>query len=384
MSLKTFARPTTILTLSIFAILFIFILWASFAHLDQISRASGQIIAKSKTQVIQSANDGVIEDIYVHEGMKVKQGDLLAMLVKRRAQAAHDESLSKVAALKATLARLQAETYGRDLKFPHDIEIYQEFVSNQRDLFRRRQNAINEEIATLQDSLSLVQQELALVKPLLKNGDIGKSEVIRLERQVSELKGQIAKVRNKYLQDAQAELTKVEEELSTRNQELTDRAITLERTEMRAPVDAVVKNILITTRGARVQPGETVMELVPSGDKLIVEAKLKTTDIAFVRPGLSAAVKLDAYDYSIYGVINGQVIYVSPDALIEKTQRGDEAHYRVNIQIDDNALRTKSGKSIALEPGMTATVEIKTGQKTVLEYLLKPIAKTMSESLNER
>ena len=200
MSLKAFfVKPTTMLTFSIFVIVFLFLLWASFAQLDQISRASGQIIAKSKTQIIQSANDGVIENVYVHEGMKVKQGDLLAMLVKRRAQAAYDESRSKVAALRATLSRLQAETYGREIQFPDEIKDYQEFIANQKDLFCRRQHAINEEISTLEKTLSLTQQELSLSEPLLANGDIGKSEVIRLERQVSELRGQITKVRNKYL-----------------------------------------------------------------------------------------------------------------------------------------------------------------------------------------
>jgi HlyD family type I secretion membrane fusion protein len=292
--------------------------------------------------------------------------------------------MSEVAALKASLARLQAETYAKELVFPADIGEYPEFIENQRDLFRRRKHAIEEEITALRESLRLAQQELALARPLLSNGDIGKSEVIRLERQVAELKGQITKVRNKYFQDAQAELTKVKEELSVHNQELTDKSIALERTELRAPIDAVVKNILVTTRGARVMSGDTIMELVPSGDKLVVEAKLKTADIAFVRPGLNASVKLDAYDYSVYGIVKGHVSYVSPDALIERTQRGDEAHYRVHINIDSSDLRTNDGSNITLEPGMTATVEIKTGQKTVLNYILKPITKTLSESLGER
>lgn len=362
--------------------------WASFSRLDQIAHAQGQVIATSRTQVIQSANDGVIESLLVREGESVKKGQVLARLDRSQAEAARRDSLGKVAALKATLIRLQAEVFNRPLTFPADVQAHPAFVQNQTELFQRRQGAIRAEVAALEESLALVREELKLAENLLATGDVGYAEVIRQRKQVADLKGQITNRRNKYFQDAQAEMTKAEEDLSTQAQALAERTTIFERTEITAPANGVVNSIQLTTPGAKVRPGDVIMELLPTGSALIIEAKLKPADIAFIRKDLPAAIKLDAFDYSIYGVLRGQVIYISPDALFEKTQHGDQAYYRIHIRIDDAALATRNlaqpGKPVVIQPGMTAMVDITTGSQSVLAYLTKPITKTFSESLTER
>ncbi|MBD3839813.1 MAG: HlyD family efflux transporter periplasmic adaptor subunit, partial [Epsilonproteobacteria bacterium] len=171
-------------------------------------------------------------------------------------------------------------------------------------------------------------------------------------------------------------MTKVEEELSTREQELADKNITLEKSTINSPMNAIVKNILITTEGARVRPGDLILELVPVGDELIIEAKLQPSDISFIHKGQLAAIKLDAYDYSIYGIFHGTVKYISPDSIIEKTPQGDKTYFRVQIAIDKKSLKSKTDKEIEISTGMTAQIDIITGRRTVLDYLSKPVMKT--------
>lgn len=362
--------------------------WASVSELDQIARAQGQVIASARTQVIQSAIDGIIEGVLVHEGQRVKKGEFLIRLDRSQADAARQDSLGKVAALKAALIRLQAEVFNRPLKFPDDVRAYPEFVTNQSELFKRRQQALHAEIDALEESLKLVRQELTLSEKLAATGDIGQAEIIRLQRQVADLKGQITNRRNKYFQDAQEQMTKAEEDLATQEQSLAERTTLYERTEIVAPADGLVKNIQLTTPGAKVRPGDVILELLPTGGELIVEARLKPADIAYLHVGLPAAIKLDAFDYSIYGVLQGTVSYISPDALTEKTAQGEQAYYRVQIRVAELALaernRSQPGKAVEIQPGMTATVDIRTGRHTVLAYLTKPITKTISESMGER
>lgn len=363
-------------------------IWSAFGEIDEYARAPGIVIASARTQVIQSAIDGVIETVNVREGQQVRKGAILARLDRSQVEAAYQDSLSKVAALKAAAIRLQAEVFGRPLRFPPEVAAHPAFVTNQTGLYQRRRNALNAEISNLEESLHLVSEELRISAPLLTTGDIGKTEIIRLQKQVAELKGHITNRRNKYFQDAQTEMTKVEEDLATQEQVLAERTSLLERTDLKAPGDGLVKRIYLTTPGAKARPGEVVMELVPTDGVLIIEAKLRPADIAFIRAGLPATIKLDAYDYSVYGVLSGEVSYVSPDALTEDTRAGEQVYYRVHVRIDNDTLDERNdkqgGKPIEIQPGMTAHVDIKTGSKTVLSYLTKPVTKTLSESLGER
>ena len=342
------------------------------------------MIASAKTQSIQTAIDGVITEVLVHEGEQVRKDQELVLLNKQQNQAAFEAINGKVAALKAALTRLKSEVYGVALKFPDELKDYSEFVSTQTELYHRRKKALNDDIFALNESLSLTQSELNLNLPLLKTGDIGATEIIKLKKQIADMKGQITNKQNRYFQEAQVELTKIEEDLSIKLQELEDKKVNLEHSVIYAPMDAIVKNIIITTKGAKVRPGDVILELVPSSDKLIVEAKFHPRDLSFIRIGQKAAVKLDAYDYSIYGIFHGIVKYISPDALIEKTQKGEEFYFRVQIELDTKELITKNGRKIEISPGMTANIDIVTGERTVFDYLAKPIVKTMSESFQER
>lgn len=379
-----FLNPLVIIFGTLFILIIPFFIWSKDAYLEQISHASGSVIASAKTQSIQTAIDGVITEVLVHEGEEVKTGQELVLLNKQQNQAAFEVINGKVAALKAALTRLKSEVYGIALKFPEELEDYPEFVTTQTELYHRRKKALNDDITALNESLSLTQSELNLNQPLLKMGYIGASEIIKLKKQIADIKGQIASKNNKYFQDSQVELTKIEEDLSTKLQELEDKKVTLEHSVIYAPMDAIVKNILITTKGAKVRPGDVILELVPSSDKLIIEAKFQPKDLSFIQKGQKAAVKLDAYDYSIYGIFHGVVKYISPDALVEKTQKGDELYFRVQIELDTKELNAKNGKKIEISPGMTATIDIVTGERTVFDYLAKPIVKTLSESFQER
>jgi HlyD family secretion protein/adhesin transport system membrane fusion protein len=379
-----FFNPLVIIFGTLFILLVPFLMWSKDAYLEQISHATGSVIASAKTQSIQTAIDGVITEVLVHEGEQVRKDQELVLLNKQQNQAAFEAINGKVAALKAALTRLKSEVYGVALKFPDELKDYSEFVSTQTELYHRRKKALNDDIFALNESLSLTQSELNLNLPLLKTGDIGATEIIKLKKQIADMKGQITNKQNRYFQEAQVELTKIEEDLSIKLQELEDKKVNLEHSVIYAPMDAIVKNIIITTKGAKVRPGDVILELVPSSDKLIVEAKFHPRDLSFIQIGQKAAVKLDAYDYSIYGIFHGIVKYISPDALIEKTQKGEEFYFRVQIELDTKELITKNGRKIEISPGMTANIDIVTGERTVFDYLAKPIVKTMSESFQER
>ncbi len=376
-------NPLIVIFGALFVILIPFLTWASFAKLEQISRAQGIVIATAKTQEIQSANDGVIEEIYVSEGETVKEGQIIAKLDESQFQAGFESIKSKVAALEATISRLRSEVFKDALKFTSLSLEYPEFVSSQQELFKRRQEALNDEIRVLQNSLKLARDELNLNIPLVKTGDIGTIELIKLKRQVADIEGQIVNRRNKYFQESQAELTKFEEELSSQKQELADKTVTLGRAEIVSPMDAIVNNILITTKGARVRAGDVIMELVPL-DELVIEAKLSPSEISFVNVGQKASVKLDAYDFSIFGGFEGKVKHISSDTLIEKTNKGEEFFFRVLISLDGNEIVSKVGKKVIVTPGMTGQIDIITGERTVLTYLAKPVIKTLNESFTER
>ena len=379
-----FLNPLVIIFGTLFILIIPFFIWSKDAYLEQISHATGSVIASAKTQSIQTAIDGVITEVLVHEGEQVRKDQELVLLNKQQNQAAFEAINGKVAALKAALTRLKSEVYGVALKFPDELKDYSEFVSTQTELYHRRKKALNDDIFALNESLSLTQSELNLNLPLLKTGDIGATEIIKLKKQIADMKGQITNKQNRYFQEAQVELTKIEEDLSIKLQELEDKKVNLEHSVIYAPMDAIVKNIIITTKGAKERPGDVILELVPSSDKLIVEAKFHPRDLSFIQIGQKAAVKLDAYDYSIYGIFHGIVKYISPDALIEKTQKGEEFYFRVQIELDTKELITKNGRKIEISPGMTANIDIVTGERTVFDYLAKPIVKTMSESFQER
>ena len=361
----------------------ILVTWASFAKIDQVTRASATVIASARTQEIQAVDEGVLSELLVKEGDDVKKGDLLAVLEEERAKAALGNSATKVAALQAKVSRLEAEIFDKQLVFPADVQKFPEYVANQTQLYNRRRQAIEQDVSSLQNMLKLAKQELAMNEPLLKHGDVSQADVIRLRRQVADIEAQITNKRNKYFEDAQTELTRAQEELQAEQEQLRDRTQVLEEKRLFAPTDGKVNNIAVTTIGGVVRAGDTIMQLLPTSSDLIVEAKVKPMDIAYVKEGQQASVKLDAYDFSIFGAMAGEVIYISPDTLMEKTPQGEQPYYRVQIRIDGAKYQHRA-KDIVIKPGMTASVDIKAMERTVLSYLTKPITKTLSEGMGER
>ena len=381
--------------------------WASVMQIETRSQAMGQVIASERTQVIQASVDGVMAKLLVREGETVQRNQLLAVLEQTQAQAAVNESSGKVAALQAAIVRYEAELQDiqssatpdtaragvarqrlrstGQLEFPKQLQAFPDFIRNQTELYERRRRSLLEELAVLGRLRDNVQEELRMSEPLLKTGDISRVEILRLQKQVAELEGQIINRRNKYFQDAQTELTRVQEELRSQQQSLTDRNVNFNRTEIRTPAAGVVRNIRITTRGARVRPGDIMLDLLPTDGELVLEAKLKPGDIGHVAVGQPATVKLDAWDYSIYGMLDGDVIYISPDALNEDTRAGEQIYYRIRIRIrPDSRLRDRTGKTIEVQSGMTGQIDIRTGGQTVLTYLTKPVTKTLHQSFHER
>ena len=379
-----FLNPLVIIFGTLFILIIPFFIWSKDAYLEQISHATGSVIASAKTQSIQTAIDGVITEVLVHEGEQVRKDQELVLLNKQQNQAAFEAINGKVAALKAALTRLKSEVYGVALKFPDELKDYSEFVTTQTELYHRRKKALNDDIFALNESLSLTQSELNLNLPLLKTGDIGATEIIKLKKQIADMKGQITNKQNRYFQEAQVELTKIEEDLSIKLQELEDKKVNLEHSVIYAPMDAIVKNIIITTKGAKVRPGDVILELVPSSDKLIVEAKFHPRDLSFIRIGQKAAVKLDAYDFSLYGSFDGEVKHISSDTILEKTAKGDEYFFRVLVSLNGKEVLSRAGKKVTILPGMGGQIDIITGERTVLSYLAKPIIKTLDESFTER
>lgn len=379
---KSRSKPSIIIWVAL-AVIIVLITWASFAKIDQVTRAQATVIASDRTQEIQATDNGVVSELLVKEGDDVKKGDLLVILEEERAKAALDNSATKVAALRARVARLEAEIFDRPLNFPEEIQKYAEYVQNQTELYNRRRQAITQDVASLQKMLELAKRELAMNEPLLAHGDVSQADVIRLRRQVADIEAQITNKRNKYFEDAQTELTKTQEELESETEQLRDRAQVLEEKRLFAPVDGKVNNIAVTTIGGVVRSGDTIMQLLPTSSDLVVEAKVRPVDIAYVKEGQTASVKLDAYDYSIFGAMNGEVIYISPDTLMEKTPQGDKPYYRVQIRIEGAQVAAREDE-IIIKPGMTASVDIKAMERTVLSYLTKPITKTLSEGLGER
>lgn len=360
--------------------------WASVAHLDQISRATGQVIPTGRVQVVQTTEGGVIGTILVREGDTVRKGQTLVTLDKVKIRAAVDEAQGKVAALEAQQTRINAELFDRPLAFPASVQKFSDLISSQRELYAKRRMAFSQQVASLNRQLDLARRELDMNRPLLQYGDVSRSEIMRLERQQADIEAQIANLRNKYFQDLQTDHAKVDEELVTAREILTQRQASLSETDFVAPTDGIVKNVHLTTIGGVLRPGDEVLQIVPTGQELIVEAKVQPSDIAYVRVGQTASVKFDAYDSGIYGSAEGRVSYISPDTLNEQgnVAAQDRVFYRVHVKVDTRGMNQRPGEKIAIQPGMTATVEIKTGDNTVLRYLLKPIIKTIGESLGER
>ncbi|KTC44553.1 hemolysin secretion protein D [Pseudomonas fluorescens ABAC62] len=362
------------------------LVWAYFARVEEITMGEAKIISKSREQVIQSLEGGILSEMNVREGDVVEKDQVLLKIDPTRAQASYREALSKVIGLKASITRLRAEAYQQPLEFDEMVRTDPAVVQQETQAYNARKQALNESLSALQRSYALSSREIALAEPLAAKGLISEVEILRMRRQANEIKSQMVERNNRYQAEANAELAKFELELSQTSENLVGRADVVERTTVTAPVRGTVKNVRVNTRGGVIQPGEHILEIVPLEDQLLVEGKIRPSDVAFLRPGLPATVKITAYDYSIYGGLKGQVEHISPDTLKDDQKaaagRPDDTYYRVLVLTDKSNLEA-GGKSLPIIPGMVASVEIRTGEKTILDYLLKPVLK-VREAFRER
>jgi adhesin transport system membrane fusion protein len=376
--------------LSMMALLFLGLLifgsWAAFFEINQSVRAQGQVIASARTQIIQAVDGGVLSALSVTEGQAVQAGQLLAVLEKNRAQAGFEESYSKAASLSFALMRAQAESHLKAMPGPGaEPKLYPNFYQAQLRLYKQHRRTLDEDLASLGEALAMAREELRMNDALFKSGDVSQLDILRSRRQVNEFENRVSNARNKYQQDASAEAAKIEEELASVNSRLKERQSILDHTDLIAPVGGIVKLLRVTTIGGVLRPGDELMQIVPDDEALIVEAKVIPSDIGQLSPGLPVSIKMDAFDYSIYGALNGTLTYISPDTISEQGPNGQsQTYYRVHIKLAPLKGQHAKAGAILIKPGMTASLDIQTGTRSILKYLAKPLFKAFSGAMTER
>ena len=403
------------------------LVWASYAEIDEITRGEGKVIPATKTQSVQATESGVVKEIHVQLGQTIKKGDLIVRLDDTTTTSSLGETVARQMALSAKISRLDTEESGdfnASFVCPADIQTRSpEICENEERLLAakrvnyqtklavleqrkiQRESELNEtraEVERLEGSLEISENELALLAPLARRQLVAKTEMIRTERAVNDVKGQLKLARESIvkLQGAVKEATLQVEELGLQSQQeaLNEKTTALAelsvlnetargnvdrvaRTDIRSPVDGVVNTLEINTIGSFVQPGTVIAEVVPTSDELLVEARIAPKDIAFIRQGQPALVKITAYDFSIYGGLEADVSTVTADSVVD--QQTGEAFFQVIVKTDKSYVEN-NGKRYEITPGLISSVDIITGRKTILHYLLKPINKARQEALTER
>lgn len=379
-----------------------FVLWAHFAVLDEVKRGNGRVIPARQIQIIQSLEGGIIEQILVHEGTIVQQGQPLMRINDTKFASEFGEVRERRAAVAARVARLQAEAQGLSkLTFPDDLnKSAPQAVATEKSVFETRARKIAQDIdvltqqeTRLSENLKLLNREVELTRRLYVQKVVPEIEMIRLEGRASETRGQLAEtqsrmanVRTAFRSQADEDLAKSKGDLAVLDENIKSAQDRVRRTELQAPVYGIVNKINLTTIGAVVQPAGNLIEIVPLDDTLLVEGRIRPQDIAFIRPGQDAVVKITAYDSSVYGSLKGKVERISADTIVDdKADRSEkqETFYRVIVRTDKNHLGTTE-HPLPIIPGMVTTVEVLTGEKSVLAYIMKPARTLREEALRER
>ena len=410
----------------VFAFIIIFFIWAYFAEIDEITVGEGKVIPSSQVQIIQNLEGGIVADIPVKVGDLVSKGQIIMRLDPTRFSSSMSETQAKRDSLLAKVARLEAEATGMQFKAPAELmKTNPQLVNEERTLMESRQQELSTAMMVLRqqaeqraqelsekkanyqqlrESQDLVSQELKISKPMAAQGVMSAVEILRLERQLSDVKGQMdaarlaiprleqaaAEARSKitasmakFRSDAAADLNLARAELAGTSAVSLAAEDRLARTAVRSPVSGIIKQLKVTTVGGVIQPGMEVMEIVPLEDNLLVETKIRPSDVGFLRPGQEATVKVTAYDFSIYGGLDALVENITADTIT--TEKGDktESFYIVRVRTKSTTF-SASKKALPIMPGMVATVHIRTGKKTILNYLLKPIIKARYDAMRER
>ncbi|WP_340123639.1 HlyD family type I secretion periplasmic adaptor subunit [Methylobacter svalbardensis] len=401
-------------------VLFVLLLWASLAKVDEVTRGEGKVVPSRQVQVIQSLDGGIVSAILVHEGQTVSVGDPLVRIDETRAISSLRENRSQAISLLAKQARLQALSEDKPFNPPSQVEKdypevyaqeYGSYISSRnalasqigmaRDQLTQRERELSEVQAKMEQAergLDLVTQELTLTRPLINSGAVSEVDLLRLERQAAQLRGErqqaraqigrvqasIGEANRKISETGQSSRSKVRAELSETTAKLnsiSETSVALNdkvvQSTLKSPVNGTVSRLYSNTVGGVIQPGKEVLEVVPSDDTLVLETKIQLRDIAFITLNQPATVKLTAYDYIIYGILEAKVVGVSADSQVD--EKGN-AYYIVRVR----TFKSNLGKDLPIIPGMAAQVDIMTGKKTVLSYLLKPVLRARSYAFTER
>ena len=374
------------MTVILFVGLIVFIAWAAYFQIDQSVRATGQIIATARNQIVQVADGGVLAEMLVTEGQQVKVGERLAVLEKVRAEANFEETRSRAAALEIALIRAQAESRRQTPVFPERLQEYADFIRAQKSLYKQKSDALAEVLIIRRQNLRIAEQQLSINESLYTSADVSLIEVMGAEARVADENGKLQDVLNEYLTQALEESASLETDLALVQQEFAQRENVLSHTNILAPVAGIVKYLRINTQGGVMRPGDELVQISPTESELIVEVQVSPVDIGQLSLGLPVTVKLDAFDSSIYGSVEGELIYLSSDTLNEQGPGGQTlTYYRGHVRLlPDFAETNPKFVGIALRSGMTAGVDIRTGKRTILQFLGKPILRAFSGALTQR
>ncbi|MES2717795.1 MAG: HlyD family type I secretion periplasmic adaptor subunit [Pseudomonadota bacterium] len=382
-------EPANVATWAVYLMLLalvVAVVWAALAQVDMVTRAESRVIPVGREQVIASLEGGILHELKVREGEAVSAGQALALLDPTRVEAQQNEGRLKRLALVATVVRLQAEAGGKALVWPRELDEVPQVVQGESASFDARKRALNEAVASNQRNQALLEREMGMAQAMSAKGLMSEVEVMRLRRQVNDLALVTQERINRFRQDASAELVKAQTELTMLGEQQVVRDDILRRTTLTSPVRGLVKNIRMNTVGGVVTAGAPVMEIVPIDEQVLVELRIKPADIGFVRVGHPVEIKLSAYDFTVYGSLHGTVDTLSPDAIGDgdRNQAGgtEAGWYRALVRADASTLKA-GGKPLTVLPGMVGTAEIRTGRRSVLSFLLRPMMKA-TEAFTER
>lgn len=375
-TMKGPSRSSHLLFLCVILFFVIAFVWAKYAVLDEVTTGEGKVIPSTEIQVIQHLEGGIIEKIFVHEGGVVKVGQPLMQIEDTRFSANYKELTRKINNLEIDVLRLNAEIKNKSFVVPEHIS------KNNLELVQAKMSLYNtkvSEIKELKQGLSLIDRELKLTKPLLKNGAVSEVEILRIERLANEIKSKILAFNSKTI----SELNAAKTELNVLKETLLSKQDILKRTTVRSPIKGIIKQIKINTIGGVIKPGMDILEIIPIDDTLLIEAKIRPSDIGFIHPNQKVMVKISAYDFAIYGGIDGKVEKISADTIEDEKSKKQESFYLIRVRTKKNYIGSEK-KPLYIIPGMMASVDILTGEKTVLDYILKPIMKARNRALRER
>ncbi len=381
-----YTQPRWVLWITFLAIT-IFVAWSYHSEIDQIVRAQGEVVPSSSVQSIQTEFGGVLRELEVREGQLIEQGQTVVRLDPTLAEADYKDALLSAPKPKgARLERLESESMDFNAPFaPHqnaEIDSGANFYRTQEALFKKRTIALKEELDAIDGILEILGEEIQINLPLAQKGDVSRTEILRLQREEAELFARRSSVKNRYIEETQAELAEVEEEYERLLQLLVQKRRIYEQTNLVSPVRGIVTNLQSSTVGRVFRPGDLIMEIVPIEDDLLIEARVSTQDIGFLEIDQSVVVKVDAFDYTIHGDLNGKLIYISADSEEEDSPQGKSKFFKVKIRTVGKRF-SKTDEPLRVLPGMTIVAEIKTGKTSILKYLLKPVIKTLDRSFTE-